>query len=359
MTGNKGEWSELYALFKLAADGRLYAADENTEKINTIYYDILKIIRKQKNDNLHYIRDGNIRFLSEKTGTEIAIVPISEFEKNAEILLSAVKLVKSKNGSFEIPGIGTFISKIKCNATKAKSTDKADITLVVHDATTGSRPTLGFSIKSQLGSPSTLFNASCATNLVFDLTGHFLSEEEKETFHDFKFFKDKFKYLDSLGTGLKFVGADNDVFASNLMLVDTFMPQILSSMTENYFRGKAVKVSDLTDLCTVENICCVTASAAKTFYTFKIKELLTDIALGMTPASPWNGRYDATGGYIIVKDSGDILCYHIYNRNEFREYLYKNTRFDTPSQTKHKFGTIENIGEGQKLKLNMQIRFLK
>lgn len=50
MTGNKGEWSELYALFKLAADGRLYAADENTEKINTIYYDILKIIRKQKND---------------------------------------------------------------------------------------------------------------------------------------------------------------------------------------------------------------------------------------------------------------------------------------------------------------------
>ena len=51
MKGNKGEWSELYTLFKLAADGRLYAADANTNKIDTIYYDILKIIRSQKDDN--------------------------------------------------------------------------------------------------------------------------------------------------------------------------------------------------------------------------------------------------------------------------------------------------------------------
>ena len=57
---------------------------------------------------------------------------------------------------------------------------------------------------------------------------------------------------------------------------------------------------------------------------------MTIIALGMMPASQWKGKYEATGGYIIVKEDGDILCYHIYNRNEFREYLYNNTKFDTP-----------------------------
>ena len=29
LTGNKGEWSEIYVLFKLLAEGKLYAADEH------------------------------------------------------------------------------------------------------------------------------------------------------------------------------------------------------------------------------------------------------------------------------------------------------------------------------------------
>ena len=45
MTGNKGEWSELYAFFKLLSEGKIYEADEKVEKINNVYYPILKIFR--------------------------------------------------------------------------------------------------------------------------------------------------------------------------------------------------------------------------------------------------------------------------------------------------------------------------
>ncbi len=359
MTGNKGEWSELYTLFKLAADGRLYAADADTNKIESIYYDILKIIRNQKDNNWHYIRNGNIKVVSESTGDEIAVIPIAEFQENAELLLASIKAVTSKDGSFEVPVIESFISKIKCATTKAKSADKADITLMVHDAKTGSQPTLGFSIKSQLGSPSTLLNASSATNFIYELSGHILTETEKETFHNFRLFKDKFEYLNSLGVGVKFTKTDNDVFNSNLMLVDTQMPQIIGYMLENFYSGNANKVAELTEICIAENICGVDDNNKNVFYPYKIKELMTDIALGMMPASHWNGNYEATGGYIIVKDDGDVLCYHIYNRNEFREYLYSNTRFETPSKSKHHFGVIEEIDGQQILKLNLQIRFLK
>ena len=359
MKGNKGEWSELYTLLKLAADGRLYAADENTNKIDSIYYDILKIIRSQKDDIWHYIRNGSIKVIAESTGTEIATIPISEFEKNAELLLSSIKAVKSKDGSFEVPAIDSFISKIKCNTTKAKSSDKSDITLMVHDVKTGSDPTLGFSIKSQLGSPSTLFNASGATNFVYELNGHTLTEAEKDTFHNFRLFKDKFEYLDSLGVNVSFVKTENDIFNANLMLVDTQMPVIIGNMLENFYRGKANKVIELTDLCVSNNICNVSDENKNVFYAYKVKELMTNIALGMMPASRWNGNYEATGGYIIVKEDGDVLCYHIYNRNEFREYLYNNTKFDTPSKSKHHFGVIEEINGKQFLKLNLQIRFIK
>ena len=359
MKGNKGEWSELYTLLKLAADGRLYAADENTNKIDTIYYDILKIIRSQKDDNWQYIRNGNIKVIAESTGVEVATIPILEFEENAKLLLSSIKAVKSKDGSFEIPAIGSFISKIKCNTTKAKSSGKADITLMVHDVKTGSDPTLGFSIKSQLGSPSTLFNASGATNFVYELSGHTLTEAEKDTFHSFRLFKDKFDYLNSLGVQVSFIKADNDIFNSNLMLVDTQMSLIIGNMLEKFYRGKANKVVELTNLCGENNICDVSTEDIDVFYAYKVKELMTNIALGMMPASRWNGNYEATGGYIIVKEDGDVLCYHIYNRNEFREYLYNNTKFDTPSKTKHHFGMIEEVGGKQILKLNLQIRFIK
>jgi hypothetical protein len=359
MTGNKGEWSELYTLFKLAADGRLYAADENTNKIPGIYYDILQIIRKQTDDKLKYVRNGNIKVISEDAGAEIAAIPISEFEDNAELLLNSIKAVNTKDGAFEIPELDGFISKIKCSTTKAKSSDKSDIILMVHDAQTGSEPTLGFSIKSQLGSPSTLFNASGATNFIYELSGHTLTEEEKDIFHGLKYFKDKFEYLDSLGVNVSFQKVDNETLNSNLMLVDTQMPIIIGNLLENFFRGNASKVTELAELCIGENPCNISDENKDVFYTYKIKELFTNIALGMMPATPWNGRYEATGGYIIVKDDGDVLCYHIYNRNEFREYLYNNTKFDTPSKSKHHFGIIEEVGGKQILKLNLQIRFVK
>lgn len=359
MKGNKGEWSELYTLLKLAADGKLYAADGNINKIESIYYDILQIIRKQKDDNWKYIRNGKIKIISEKTGKIVDEVSISEFKINAEILLKAIQNIKAKKGSFEVKNVENFIKRIKCVTTRAKSTDKADIFLIVHDAKIGSEPKLGFSIKSQLGSPSTLVNASNATNFIYQLSGHKLTDNEKDVFHSFKYFKDKLNYLDKLDTTLIFDKVSSKIFNSNLMLIDTQMSAILAVIVEDFYRGRATVVSELMDLCINKNICDISEDNKQIFYNYKIKEFMTNCALGMMPGHLWSGKYDATGGYIIIKEDGDVLCYHIYNRNEFRDYLYKNTKLDTPSTGKHGFGIIEEVNGVQYLKLNLQIRFIK
>lgn len=198
-----------------------------------------------------------------------------------------------------------------------------------------------------------------ATNFIYELNGHILTKVEKDTFDSFRLFRDKFEYLNSLGVNMLFARVENSIFNGNLRLVDTKMPLIIGNMLENFFRGNASKVIDLTNMCAEEDICDVGNEDKDIFYMYKVKEFMTNIALGMMPASRWNGNYDATGGYIIVKEDGDVLCYHIYNRNEFREYLYNNTKFDTPSKTKHHFGKIEDVDGKQILKLNLQIRFLK
>ena len=88
-------------------------------------------------------------------------------------------------------------------------------------------------------------------------------------------------------------------------------------------------------------------------YEYKIKVFLTACALGMTSAESWDARFDASGGYTIVKESADVLYYHIYNWNDFREYLFVNKYIDTPSRARHNFGKVEE----DKVKLNFQIRF--
>ena len=66
---------------------------------------------------------------------------------------------------------------------------------------------------------------------------------------------------------------------------------------------------------------------------------------------------EATGGYIIVKSSGDVLTYYIYNRDSFKKYLLNNTRLDSGSSSKHNYGTVYSDNDIHRIKLNLQIRF--
>jgi type II restriction enzyme len=93
-------------------------------------------------------------------------------------------------------------------------------------------------------------------------------------------------------------------------------------------------------------------------YSYKIKRFLTDIALGMMPSKVWTGELDTTGGYLVVKNDGEILCYHIYNRNEFENYLLNNTRLEQASTVRYSFGDLYKENGKIFLKLNLQIRFL-
>lgn len=357
MTGNIGEWSELYTLFKLLADGKLYAADADTNKIPEIYYDVLKVIRSQSNGTLEYCRDAEIKVINAETGDVICSVPISSFIEQTDKLLAGIKDKKGSKGAFELPEVWSFANSVKCQTLKAKSQDKADIHIMVHDIMSGRDDTFGFSIKSQLGSPSTLFNASGATNFTYKLVGHKLTEDEISTFHDFKYFKEKFDYLSSLGTNVEFVKTDNEILDFNLKMVMTEMPKIFAEMIYRYYKDKVYLISELTDIVADSDL--IDTLENQILLRHKVKELLTNIALGMVPGTMWTGDYEATGGYIIVKDDGDIVCYHIYNHNAFKNYLFLNTRFDTPSKSKHGFGSIYEVDGKQYLKLNVQIRFVK
>lgn len=356
--GNKGEWSEIYTFIKLLADGKLYAADANLQKIEEVFYPIIKILRQELQSSYEYYAGSEIKVLNGETQDIIVSVPVQEFIDNASTLLQTIK---SSESVFSAPAIEDFMLKIKCNTLKAKSTDKGDITLIIHDLTTGLKPKVSFSIKSLLGSASTLLNAGRTTNFIYKIVGN-VSDELMTEFNNIDSsskLRDRLTLLKSKNCELEYEGMENEIFHSNLVIIDSSLPEIISNLLVNYYRGQSPKVSSLTESVELENPLNYSITNEHKFYSYKIKSFLRDVALGMTPAKIWTGKFDATGGYIVVREDGEVVCYHLYNMNEFQDYLFNNTRLETASTSRHGFGEMYFSDGSYKLKLNLQIRFIK
>lgn len=357
ITGNKGEWSEIYVLFKLLGEKKVYAGDGNLNKIERIVYPILKILRDEQDAHYDYSVNDDIVIVSED-GTELLRKGIVEFLEASRTLLS---IIRSSTGSFCAPSIEQFMSEIHCKTLKAKSGNKTDITIVIHDLRTGMTPTLGFSIKSQLGDNSTLFNASKTTNFTYEIQGHTFSVEEITTVNSIatKYkIGDRLKEIMRLGGTLHFVGIDDNICRNNFILIDSCLPQIMGDILLERFLSNRKRVKDLTEIVSGNNPIGYDMSYNQKYYEHKVKNFLVAAALGMMPHTPWNGTYEANGGYLVVKDDGEVLCYHFYDRNLFEDYLYYNTKLETPSSSRHQFGKIYVDENCQYFKLNLQIRFL-
>ncbi|MDY3120623.1 HpaII family restriction endonuclease [Porphyromonas somerae] len=355
MKGNKGEWSEIYVFLKLLADGKLPIGGHDLKPFQDLVYPVLSVIREEiKNQPIKYDRDEVfVTIVNDSERTNISI-PISLFtEKSKELF----ELIREMSSVKQFPSIEPFLRQIKCTKVKASSSQKTDIEVIIYDAKLALSPKLGFSIKSQLGSPATLLNASQATNVEYTLSPIVDASFESEVnmIEGKSKIQRRLSLLSEKDINIVYSQIPNATFRNNLMLVDTAMPEIISWLLLYYYQGKGAKLSTLVKELENQNPLAFD-STGPSFYEYKIKKLLVEIALGMTPTKQWSGQYDATGGYIIVRESGDLLCYHVYNRNLFEDYLFNNTQLDTPSSSRHKFGEISN---GKTVRLNLQIRFCR
>ena len=358
LRGNKGEWSEIYTLLKIIADKSLFAGDSNLNKLENLIFPIVKVLRDESNGTYQYSYNSDLVVI--KRYEEEFKISIDDFHEKAAFLLS--KLKESTSSTFSIPEIENFINSFNCNSLKARSSVKSDIRIVIHDQRTGTTPELGFSIKSQLGGASTLLNAGKTTNFIYRIKNPKLSENqisEINSINSRSKIKDRLKRINENSNGLEFIGNESLIFGNNLTLIDSLLPSLISQMVYQFYSSSNSKTVDLLDSVVKSNPLNFNLDSNHPFYLYKIKRFLTDIALGMMPSKVWTGTLDATGGYLIVKDDGEILCYHIYNRNEFEDYLIINTKLETASSTRHNFGKIYQDGDELLIKLNLQIRFIK
>ncbi len=353
-TANKGEWSEFYAFVKILTDGKVFTADKNLNILKDHFHIVLKIIRQEAVGKKYYDiskNDGKVVISDENS--EIDIVELDNVKKSVASIFEQIK--NSSGTTFTVSSALEIMDDLKCEQVKASSGKKVDLTIVLHDKKSPEFPELGFSIKSMLGSPATLLNASGATNFVYRVN----SDSPNTGIAEITTVREAAKYAYGNGQRLEFISMDNKTFRKNLRKIDSIFPQIVAEMLKHYYAGHATTVADLTDKVAEDTEFMESIDFTKDMLILNIKRFLSSVALGMMPSKDWDGYTEAHGGYIIVKENGDVVCYHLYNRDKFEDYLFYNTKFDTPSTTRHGFGRIYEENGEQRLKLNLQIRFIK
>lgn len=204
LTGNKGEWSEVYTLLRVISDQRLFGGDKDLNRVESLVFPVLKILRDEFNHQLEFTYDSEDVVV--KTGSGQHRVALCEFKEKAESLLS--KLSQTTSATFALPEIENFIRSFECTSLKASSSVKSDIRIVIHDHRTGTTPELGFSIKSQLGGASTLLNAGKTTNFIFRIREPDLTNEQITDINAINSrskIKDRLEAINANSAGLEFV----------------------------------------------------------------------------------------------------------------------------------------------------------
>lgn len=377
-SGNRGEWSEPYVVLRLLADGKLCQADKDLLPSANEYADVLQVIRT---DTKASIETGGVVVFAHTDlfGQQHTVhTDQAHLLKQANRLFKAICSTSDMKGAFELPSEADELrlfgfKKLTNPAPEKRRTAKRDLQLRLKSSKMGTTSPLGFSVKSEIGMPPTLLNASEPTNIVFRVKG--LSAEQAKTINAIEGSRkimDRCRAIKQSATSIRFERYHSSVFSDNLEIVDSALPEMVADLVKTHYfeqillprpprmsggSREADKLSRAVELMSKRPPYC--EKPRKNFCEVKIKRFLRACALGMMPSDVWDGREDASGGYIIVLPDGRLVALYVYNTNLFEKYLYESTIFERASTTRHKYLTLIPDGDtgDYLLKLNLQIRF--
>lgn len=151
------------------------------------------------------------------------------------------------------------------------------------------------------------------------------------------------EFLSENNISLEYCKAQNPIYQDNLFLVRESMDKIIAwcfkdrliDAEGNFEVKETVERMALSNPLNVGN--------PDVYYEKAMKDFLIAGFTGMTAGKKWDGKEQVNGGYIVVLDDGDVLCYHSNDREAFRDYLYRNTYFEYVSADKYVWSRIIKI----------------
>lgn len=351
MAMNRGEWSEFYTILYLLSEPNMTIADETLEMITNDLYSVNKLSIEEQDSIIEYVLDNNLDvevYFNNKLNENIKS---HEIYDGKNVLFSSIKNAVAGGGAFEIKSIQPLLDRMTTNGIlKSKSSSKEDLNAMVLDNRLGKDVTLKYSIKSCLGSPATLLNASSQTNFLYEVKG--LKTEDIKSINSIDTrtkLVDRINKIKELGGNISFVKVECDNFDYNLKMIDSNLPKYIGDVLLNSYTHDNKNLKELF----LNNNFVDSDFALK-----KLGDFLAGISFGFFPGSKWNGINEVNGGLIIVKKDGKIVVLDlIYFKDKVLKYLINETKLDSPSSSRyHMLELYEKDGKIY-FTLNLQIRY--
>lgn len=342
----KREWSELYAFFRLLADGRV--GDKP-----------VAMIQREEHTGLrqYYIEPEEIHITGEEFDKRF---PRADFETIAVAILSAIKGASED----EVPspdGVEEFLDEVAIFNLEAQTSDRTDMSIAFWHP---EAPLCGFSVRSRIGKMRPLLDGGRTGNLKFEQTGVKFAVPTVNKVNALETpngVADRMMMIERLGGVLKYSDVSDRVFRSNLLMIDLHFPRLLAEMLRIMHLDGITRVNELTEVMKSVNPLKIKDELIQKhrFYEFKVKQFLSALALGMRPAKIYNGTDSAVEGIILVNGNGELTCYHKNDKQGFEDFLFNNTRFEKGAVEKDKYGFLERENGIWYFKLNAKIGFTK
>ena len=354
----KKEWGELYAFFRLLADGHVCAGTPDCKKNESQCIPVAMIQREEHDGTRQYIiEDEEIHIVGEKMDKR---VPREDFGIVADLVYQGIKNCR-ENDVTSPDGVEEFLDEVAIFDLEAKTDDRTDFSVAFFDV---SAPLVGFCVRSRLGLMIPLIDGGRSANFKFEQTGvkfagptvnkiNAEGEEDDVT--------SRMLMIERLGGVLKYSDVADKVFRSNLAMIDLHMARVLAEMTRVMWLDGITKVTDLTTEIKKLNPLKIKDELINKhgYYEFKMKEFLLALATGMRPAKLYNGTDSAIAGFFFVTGDGEVLCYQRAWRQTFVDFLFNNSRFEKGATEKDKYGYLERENNIYYFKLNLKIGLLK
>ncbi len=352
---NKGEWTELFTFVKLLKEQKLFLCDSQLNETQN-NFSIKKITTRNLDLDFYIENENEIRSIN--SNGETTTINISNILTNDLLTLLYQKIKDGEGRTFTINEFQVIQDSLGFKVVKGgTSSQKSDIVLDIENEDI-EKEDEGFGIKSYLGAKPTLLNASGNTNFLFEVQNlHSSLVDDINAISTRTKLKDRINTIIKNGASLSYLKAEKDTMNYNLKMIDTNMPQIIGYILIAFYQQRIVKMSEIVPyLCKNTNILEKLNMDDEQMLKSKIKKLLVSIILGFFAGTRWDGEYESNGT-IVVKNNGDLVGFHIIELNNMEDYLYENIKLDTPSTSRHKYGSIIQDNNNLFFKLNLQLRF--
>lgn len=361
-TRNKGEVSELYAFVYIlgnrlipVVDGELIPTEENVE-FNSLKRGQEEYIFLKQQDRVKILSAGDTSFQSREAFREGA-------EKILEALLGKDKIQKDD------PEIIRILSLIRSDEISAKNIDKQDFCGEVSIQGSSVSRYLGFSIKSEIGRPPSLVNANKDKSkfkfIILKNGSTVIDWNEIEQIQSKQFdVSGLYSHLLSNGFDLQFSEVPGKALKYNLRMVDCLGPELVAELLlERARQGKpSERISNLIDSIVAANRNPIISMLGDSFeerrasVRYKISNILLAFTTGATVSTKWDGKEKASGGFIVVTKDGKVCCLELATRNAVCDYLLRSCYFETPSTSRHNYGSIYPNEEDGTYCIDMQFQ---